>query len=495
MKNGFSKGLTKEEKLEIARKYLNIPEKLDKGDILLVTPTWRKFTYLNREVKSATISHPPLAMATIASPLVESGYNVRILDLDLYENPGSLLKKTIEEFKPKLVATSGSTPLFDGIVSIAKLAKEIDKNIITVVGGPHATAFPEHFLETGYFDYVVNGQGDFVLLDILNNKNRDEMDSIAYMDENNVIKKKQTTIEDLDIIPMPSWHLVEVEKYANSYILSRKNPVGPIETSRGCHASCCYCNKKIFGWKVRFKSSKRVVDEMQYMLEIGFNELHVQDDLFSSDLKRAKEIADLIVERKMNFPWMLTNGVRVDTVDLEFLLKIKKAGCYRLAFGIESGNQEVLDSVQKNITLDQVRRAVKLAKIAKIETFGFFMLALPTDTEETMQQTIDFAKELDVDLPKFVITTPYPGTRLYDIYDRQNLIKSKNWSDYLQHNIDMSHIFNHPNLSWDTIAKYYKKAFREVYFRPNYIYRRFKKSLKEHTLIQDMKTVATTSWF
>ncbi len=245
---------------------------------------------------------------------------------------------------------------------------------------------------------------------------------------------------------------------------------------------------------MRFKSPERVVNEMQYMLDIGFNELHVQDDLFSSDKERAKKIADLVVERKMDFPWMLTNGIRVDTVDLELFQKLKKAGCYRIAFGIESGNQDVLDDVQKGTTLEQIRNAVSLTKLAKIETFGFFMLALPADTEETMQQTIDLAKELDLDLPKFVVTTPYPGTRLYDIYKEKNLINSKKWSDYLQHNVDMSHIFDHPHLSWETIGKYYRKAYREVYFRPSFIYKRVKKGLKERTLFQDFKTFITTDW-
>lgn len=478
-------------KIDITRKYIDLPKKFDKGNILLVNPAWRKITYLDMKVKSATINQPVLNLPTIATPLLKEGYNVKILDLDIYPNPELILKDTLEQFKPILVGVTGATPFFNEMIKIGKITKEINKDIIVVAGGPHSTAKPEDFLNTGYFDYAVIGEGDFVLPQILSAKN--SLDNVAFIKNKKIIKKEKKVIKNLDEIPIPSWHLIEIEKYASSYILSRKNPIGPIETSRGCPGNCIYCNKKIFGWKVRFKSPERVIKEIKYMLEIGFNEIHVEDDLFSYDLERAKKISDMIIANNLKFPWMLTNGIRVDRIDLDFLKKIKRAGCYRIAFGIESGNQKVLNDIHKGITIEQIKRAVKLTKIVKIETFGFFMLALPTDTEETMQQTIDLAKKLDLDILKFVITIPYPGTELYEIYEKQNLIKTKNWSDYLQHK-STSHIFEHPHLSWETIDTYYRKSFKEVYFRPSYIIKRFKKSLKEHTLFKDFKTLISTDW-
>src|SRR3989344_1948126 len=485
------------DKLEIARKYIELPENFDKGNILLVSPPWKKITYLDTKVKAATLHYPTLNLPTIATPLLQKGYNVKILDLDLYDNPYPILEKTLKEFDPILVGITCNTPFFNEAVKIANLVKQHNKKTITVIGGPHSTTYPEEFLEKDCFDYTVIGEGDFVLSDILDAKNKikskKSLTNIAFIEKNKIIKKENKTVENLDNLPIPAWHLMEVEKYKTSYILSKKNPAGPIETSRGCPGNCSYCNKKIFGWKFRPKSPERVIKEMKFMLDIGFKEIFIEDDLFSKDLVRAKKICDMIIEHKLKFPWMLMNGIRVDSIDLELLQKFKKAGCYRVSFGIESGNQQVLNDVSKGITLDQIRNAVKLTKIAKIETFGFFMLALPADTKKTMQQTIDFAKELDLDVAKFAITIPYPGTRLYQKYEEQGLINTKDWSDYLQHK-STTKVYQHPNLDWETIEYYYKKSFREYYLRPSYIIKRFKKSIREGTIFKDMKAFIQTEW-
>lgn len=484
-------------KLQIARKYIKLPEKFDKGNILLVGPPWKKVTYLDTKVKVATLNYPSLSLPTIATPLIQKGYNVKILDLDLYDSPYLVLQKTLNEFNPILIGITCNTPFFKQAIKIAEIIKQYNKNIITVIGGPHSTIYPEEFLNKGCFDYAILGEGDFILLDILKVKkkikSKDSLNNIAFIENNKIIKKEIKAIKNLDRLPIPSWHLMEIEKYQSSYILTKKNPGGPIETSRGCPGNCSYCNKKIFGWHFRPKSPERVLKEIEFMLEIGFKELFIEDDLFSKDLSRAKKICDMIIEHKLKFPWWLINGIRVDSLDLELLQKLKKAGCYRVSFGIESGNQQVLNDVGKGITLEQIREAVKLTKIAKIEAFGFFMLALPLDTKETMQQTIDFSKELDLDVAKFAITIPYPGTRLYQKYEEQGLINTKDWSDYLQHK-STTKVYQHPNLDWKTIEYYYKKSFREYYLRPSYIFKRLKKNIREGTIFKDIKSFIQTEW-
>ena len=223
---------------------------------------------------------------------------------------------------------------------------------------------------------------------------------------------------------------------------------------------------------------------MEFMLQCGFREIHVQDDNFSANLDRAKQICDQIVARGLKFPWMLMNGIRVDCVDIELFEKLRTAGCYLIGLGIESGNQTVLDHVNKGITLDMIRNAVKLAKEAGVDTYGFFMLALPSDTKETMRQTIHFARELDLDIAKFDITIPYPGTRLFREWDAQGRIKSKNWSDYTHHQ-DEHRIYDHPNLDWETIQHFYRKAFRDFYLRPRYIWTRFRRSVRRGEVLKD----------
>lgn len=235
----------------------------------------------------------------------------------------------------------------------------------------------------------------------------------------------------------------------------------------------------------RAKSAKRVVDEMENMLKIGFKEIHIWEDGFSTDLGRAKEICRLIIERNLHFPWNIVNGIRVDRLDEELLCLLKKSGCYRLSIGIESGNEKVLASLGKSITLDQVRQAAKLIKKSGIECLGFFMVGLPQDTEETMQDTINFAKELNLDLAKAGIMMPLPGTPAFNDWDEKGLILSKDWSKYSFHETT-SPVYQHPNLTYKTIRQYYDKFYRELYLSPKFILKRFWRGLKTGDIFWDI---------
>ena len=287
--------------------------------------------------------------------------------------------------------------------------------------------------------------------------------------------------------------MFSLDKYKNSRISSRKNPVGLIETSRGCTFQCNFCNKLIFGSKYRAKDPKRVVDEMEYMLKCGFKEIHIIDDNFTQDIDRAKEICIEIIRRNLKFIWSSFSGVRVDMVDYEFFKLAKQSGCWQVAFGIETGDQNVLNKINKKITLSQTEKAVKLAKKAGLNTFGFFMLALSGETENSMKHTIEFAKRLPLDIAKFDICIPYPGTNYYKELDLAGRIKSKNWSKYICHQLDEP-LFDHSNLDWATIKKYYKKAFREFYLRPRYFIRRFIRSLIMGDLVYDICYFLKAKW-
>ena len=277
-------------------------------------------------------------------------------------------------------------------------------------------------------------------------------------------------IEDLDSLPLPAWHLYDLSKYKASRLTSRASPVGAISSSRGCVFGCIYCNKTVFGRRFRHMSPKRVVEEMEYMLKCGFKEIHFWDDNFTTIIGRAKEVCRLLIEKKFNAPWCLETGIRVDCVDQEFFDLAKKAGCYSIYMGVETGDDEILKRIDKGITTDQVRKAFKMAKKAKMETVGFFMIGLPGETIETMEKTIKFATELDPDYAKVTITVPFPSTKIFDDLDAKGLITTKDWSKYNFHT--NAKVYNHENLDWDTMEKYYNKFYRKFYFRPKYIARR-----------------------
>ncbi|MCX6799417.1 MAG: radical SAM protein, partial [Candidatus Diapherotrites archaeon] len=202
------------------------------------------------------------------------------------------------------------------------------------------------------------------------------------------------------------------EKYGSAIRTSGRSL--PIVTSRGCPFNCCYCFKGLFGMRFRARSPKNVVDELEYLKKnFGIKEFQVADDAFAADKKRAIAICKEIVERKICLPWSLPNGIRSNSLNEEVVSWMKKAGLKYTGLGIESGNQGILDAVGKAQTLDDVRKAAALLKKYKITTVGFFMFGLPHDTLETMRDTVNFAKSLDLDYCSISMTTPYPGTRLY----------------------------------------------------------------------------------
>lgn len=463
------------------------------ANVLLVNPSSRGF-YKGSPVEEAVPLNPVLSLAVLASSLKKKEHNIKVLDFNLKEVDEQVFITTLNEFRPEYVCFTFATPLFPIIQNLAKIAKNVNDKIVTVGGGPHASSLPEQVLKESDIDIVIIGEGDIVITEVIE-KSAQNIKGVGFKKDGKIIlNTKGNLIQDLDVLPFPDWSIFDLKRYKNSsHLVSRKSPLGFLETSRGCVFDCCCCNKTVRGRGFRAKSVKRVVEEIKYMLNQGFKELQIVDDGFTTDIKRAREICKWIIKENLKFPWNLINGIRVDRATSELFFDLKKAGCYMVAFGIESGNEDVLKDFGKRIRLEQVRDAVKWANQAGIETLGFFMLGLPADTEETMQDTIDFAKQLDLSVAKFTITIPYPGTRLFDDYSSKNLIKSTHWEDYNVY--QPNELFNHPNLDWSIIYKYHKKAFRKFYFRPRYILKRIINSgIRQGTLFNDIKSFLKVKW-
>ncbi len=455
--------------------------------VLLIDPPGTAKVYSTSKIKAATPVVPSISLATLAGALLKEGYkDVQILDLNISKNSDRDIQRVMDTYKPNFVGITFVTPLFASACEICEKIKKDHPDVIVLGGGVHSTTLPKETLEKSKFDLVVIGEGEETIIELVTGKNWSEIKGIAYKKDGKVfINPPRPLIENLDDLPLPAWHLYDIDKYFSSYLNSRKNPVGPIETSRGCTFGCCFCSKVIFGRSFRAKSAQRVIDELERMLKLGFREIHIWDDNFSTDMERAKLICDLIIKKGLKFPWNIFNGLRVDRVDEELLFKLKKAGCYRVSIGIESGNQGVLDNIGKNITLEKVRNAVALIKKAKIECLGFFILGLPGETEKTMQETINFAKELKLDFAKTGIVSPFPGTPLYQQWEKEGRILSHNWSDYIFHATGKL-AYNHPNLSPETIWRYYNKFYRRLYLSPTFIWKRFKNGVRHGWLFKDI---------
>jgi len=410
-----------------------------------------------------------------------------VVDLDLVVDAWTELKRQVRYFRPEVVVVSAKTPVYPMAVELMSKLKNAYPKITVIIGGVHATICQEEVLGEGCFDVVVVGEADFALETILAKKDLSRF-------KGRVFRDKKSPIKNLDDLPLPAWGLFDLKRYENSRLSCRKNPAGLMETSRGCAYRCNFCCKDIFGTAYRMKSVKRVVDEMEYMLECGFREIHIADDSFTQDIDRAKKICLEIVRRGLKFPWSLINGIRVNFTDREFFRLAKEAGCWQTGFGIESGDQKVLDGVSKGTRLSQIRKAVRLAEEEGIETFGFFILGLLGETERSMGKTIEFAKSLPLSTAKFDLCIPYPGTGYYKLLASQGRILSRDWGEYRLHQIEKP-LFEHENLDWETIGRYYKKAFRGFYLRPAYVWRRLKRDLQKGDLFYDLDYLLKSRWF
>jgi len=461
--------------------------------ILFFNPPSRYHVYLKTNVKVGAPSYPNLTLATLAGDLIKA-HQVVIYDLDLYENSTAKLLQKIKSFKPDIVAASAKTPDYLSVVEIMTRIKRKFPFVKTIVGGVHVSAMPEEAVKMECFDTVVLGEGDGVISEILTGKPLKKVMGIGYrVGRKLIFTGKRKMIKNLDSLPYPAWQLFQLKRYKNSRLSSRNNPVGLIETSRGCSYRCNFCSKLIFGVYYRTKSVTRVVDELQYLLDCGFKEIHITDDSFTQNITRAKDICREIIRRKLKFSWSLINGIRVNFVDEEFFRLAKRAGCWQTGLGIESGDQKVLDTIKKGITLNQVVKAVKKAEKVGIDTFGFFIFGLAGENEKSLRKTIQFAKSLPLDIAKFDICIPYPGTEYYHDLDSRGKILTKQWDKYTCHQLEEP-LYIHPNLNWNLLKKYYRRAFREYYLRPNYILKRFKKDFLRGDLFYDFKYFLLTKW-
>lgn len=467
-----------------------------KKKVLLVNPSMEEL-YENAKVKAAVPIYPPLNLLTIATGLLEDGHEVRVIDLDTYSKKEiyTQLGKALNELKPDVLGITFTSALFTQCMKIVSMARQMFPGILVVAGGAHASSDAESTLKKTNIDVAIMGEGDFTLQEMLQGKKLKDVLGIAWKDkEGNVhINKKREWLVDLDKTPLPAWQLVNIHKYKIPYSMARANPVAPIETSRGCAWGCTYCTKSIFGRNFRFKSPERVVSEIKALVKMGFKEFHIYDDMFTTRKDRVKEICRMMIKDNVKIHWNCLNGIRADMVDEELIQLMYDAGCYRVAFGVESGDDAILKSVEKQQTIDVVRRAFKICKKVGIETVGFFMLGLPDEKEEHLIKTIKFAKEIDPDIAKFDIFTPLPSTPLYVQLKEKGLINIASWDELGFHK--GKETWKHPHLDQKTIKKYYGKAFREFYLRPSYIVRRFAKSLKEGNVLNDVKTFFSVRWY
>ena len=367
-----------------------------------------------------------MGLLMVGAVLERSGHEVQVLDLLVSRYSTEKIKDKITEYQPDIIGTTSVTLNYAVASDILKYCKAVNKDIITVIGGPHVTFTPvETLTDAPWIDVVVRGEGEQTILDIVSGKKLADVDGIAYRDKKggiNLTKERRLT-ENLDELPPPARHLFPLSRY---HALDTSCTV---ITSRGCPFSCIFCvGSRMGGRRMRYRNPKLVLDEIEQGLALGFQEVDIEDDQLTVNHKHLFAICDGMMERGMKFKWRAFS--RVDTVNMEVLRKMKQAGCVGLLYGVESGNQEILDRIKKKITLDKVREAAKMANAVGIDVQATFILGLPGETRETLSQTLDFAQGLDVFYGVHVLS-PFPGTEVREKAGEYGIeILTSDWSKY-----------------------------------------------------------------
>lgn len=427
--------------------------------------------------KSAT--YPPLGLCYIAAVLEKNGHEVRIIDGEALGLSREELGRTIRQQHPDLVGVTSITPKYKMMLETIKIAKEVAADAPIVVGGPHVSLLPQKTMEEiPEIDFVVRSEAEYTVLELVdaleNGKPFSDIRGLLYRSDGEIkINPPREFIENLDELPFPARHLLPDPDVYKSAFRYKKLPMTTMITSRGCPFNCLFCDR-VFGKKYRTHSPSYVVAEIEHLVsKYGIREIHFVDDLFLLSPERTKEICKLIEERGMDISWSCNGRINVLHKYKELIPIIKKAGCWYISFGLESGNQKVLDFIRKKITLEQTRDVIKWVHDAGIMTRGFFMIGHPVDTKETIRDTINFAKSLPLDGVQFSVTLPYPGTELYDVAIQHGTFDQDAY-DRMSSMTPGDPVYVPEGLTKEYLKNIQRQAYREFYFRPSYMRRQLK---------------------
>ena len=438
--------------------------------VLLIHPPYT-IGYIGQHRQKMPQYHPPMGLAYIAAYLERHGVEVRILDADpLGLDPEAIIKKASSGYD--IVGISALTVTINNAWRMANRLKEFCSETTVVLGGIHPTTLPEESSQQPGVDIVVRGEGEITMLKLVRCLEAgDELSlikGISFKRDGKVIHNPpRPPLRNLDQLPFPARHLLPNEKYRTLGVM--RIPWASIVTSRGCPKKCIFCNPAQGRWW-RFRSAENVLEEIEYLIkEYKIRELDIADDNFLLWRKRAEQICDGLIKSGWNLIWRCGNGVRIDTVDRELLVKMHRAGCRWLSFGVESGNQQILNRIKKDITLDEIRNAFKWCREVGIKTTAFMMIGNIGENEATIRETINFAKKLDPDHAQFTIATPYPGTEMYDIIKSQGRFLASDWAAW---DLYSEPLFEFENLNSDWLKRMHREAYREFTLRPSYIIHR-----------------------
>ncbi len=429
-----------------------------------------------KDVKQTGSKWPRVGLAYIASYLRENGVWVEVLDCRAEDATSKEIEDRITQFEPDVLAVSSFTEEIIESSMICNIAKRVDSSILTVVGGPHASAIPERTLEEfKHIDVAVYGEGEETMLKIVENESSMDLyqvQGIVHRNNGQIIRNEpRKLIDDIDLLPYPAWDLFPLSKYrgiTSTNIREKKGVVLelPILSARGCPYNCNFCYRP-YGRAVRFRDPTKVVDEIEYAVnQYGATQFLFVEGTFGMDKQKSLAMCNQIIGRGLHEKIKWIAETRADVVSEELLSMMKQAGCVLVGFGVESGNTQILKKSGKGITHSQVRESISLIKKIGIPFECYFIMGHPNETKSTIQESLDFVKALDPDLFNAGIMIPYPGTKIWDMARKGEgnyRLLTENWSEYSKQRggpLELN------NISLNELRKIQSRAYLQYYLRP-----------------------------
>lgn len=436
-----------------------------KGRVLLIYPP---SPVINREDRCQQPTKellvipplPPTDLMYLASIAEACGFEAIIRDY----SQGGNFEADLKEFQPNYLVANIATPTFKSDMMAVQHAKEIVPNICTIVkGAPFLTYNTNTIYENPFIDYVIIGEAELTLKDILDGVPDNEILGICYRENFQPVKtEKRPFNENLDALPFPARHLVDNSIYRRP---DNGKVQAVIKVARGCPFHCFFClATPVSGAKVRTRSPENIVAELKECVEkYNIRNFLFWSDIFNLDREWTLELCQKIIESGLKITW--SSNTRADTMDDEMAKMMYKSGCRLVSIGVESGSQKILDNIGKKITLDDIRNTVKILKKNKIKIYNYYVIGLPWETEETVEETIKFAIELDSNFISFYTATPLPGTKYFAYAMLNKLVEG---------NLDFRSAYYEPvvrseHLSKERIFELHKQAVKRFYLRPKFI--------------------------
>ena len=416
-------------------------------------------------------SLPSLGILFLAAVTRQKGYPTELADAAALDLPADELLARVSSAAPDVLGLSATTFSIHHAAVFAGRVKKLFPAIMVIIGGPHVSAAPLETMERfPEFDVAVVGEGEGTIIELLGalegGTPLEVIQGIVLRQGDKLLSTgRRPFISDLDQLPYPAWDLLEgfPDRYPPATFKVKKLPAASLVTSRGCPNRCIFCDRSVFGSNCHAFSTEYVVGMIRHLVEhFGVREFSFEDDTFITFKKRLTAICRELAGLGLDISWTCLG--RVNSIDEENLVLMKKAGCWQISFGIESGSQEILTTIHKNVTLEQIRSAVKLCRKVGILSKGFFIVGHPGETEATLRQTLDFALELPLDDISVTMLTPFPGTEIYDRADEFGEFDR----DWARMNL-LNTVFVPRGLTREQLEQAQREMLRRFYLRPRII--------------------------